>query len=500
MYKRLRNLLYVGCALILVTAFARVRFLSRLGDSGVAIQETSVVDRGDIILAVSAAGPIRARNEVALAFPSAGTVARVEVTEGSRVLKGQTLAALDTRLMQNALENAQLAFNLQQAAYKALVATPREADLKAAQSSLTAAKAQLGAGYVGYDALQVRIAELQLELAKNAAWQSQLQRDQAVAQANANVEPPDAIQQLYAQIWRLPPAQRDQALQVLAWITAPSALAASMAPSPKDAEAQVRKTDYDVKIAAVQLELARNQRGDLASVAQAQLAVVSSQVALDKLLEGADAQSMAVADAQLKAVQAALDLARYNLSRSTLTAPFDGVVAKVNLIPGEPMPLDKPAIILIDDSSYYVDIPVDEVDIAKVTVGQAATLAFDSLPDETITGRVGKIAPTATGIGDVVTYAVRIEIDASGHMLRSGMSATTTITVNQLNNVLRVRNRFVRLDRKTGRASVIVRQPDGKLREVDVTLGLRNETFSEVKSGLADGDIVVVLPREVKLF
>jgi hypothetical protein len=80
------------------------------------------------------------------------------------------------------------------------------------------------------------------------------------------------------------------------------------------------------------------------------------------------------------------------------------------------------------------------------------------------------------------------------------MSATTTITVNQLTNVLRVRNRFVRLDRKTGRASVIVRQPDGKLREVDVTLGLRNETFSEVKRGLTDGDIVVVLPREVKLF
>src|SRR5207302_297370 len=83
-------------------------------------------------------------------------------------------------------------------------------------------------------------------------------------------------------------------------------------------------------------------------------------------------------------------------------------------------------------------------------------LAFDSLPGETITGRVSKIAPTSITIGDVVTYAVRLDIDSSGHNLRAGMSTTATITVNELKDVIRVRNRFVRLDRKTGQATVIV--------------------------------------------
>ncbi len=499
MYKRLRNLFVLGCIVILVVAFVRVRFLEPgSGEDNAAVEETSVVDRGDIVLTVGATGPAHAKTEVALAFPSTGDVAQVNVTEGSRVLKGQTLASLDTRTLQTALQNTQLAFNLQQVAYNSIVSTPRDVDLNAARAALDAAKAQLSASYIGgYDPLQVRIAELQLELAKNAAWQSQLQRDQAVAESN--IAPPDIITQLYAQIWRLPPDQRNQALQVLALLTAPSALGSSLLPSPKDAEAQVRKTGYDVQIAQAQLDESKSKHGDVGSVASAQLAVTSAQAALDKLLEGADPQSLAIAGAEMKAAQTAIDLAAYNLSRSTLLAPFDGVVAKINLTPGEPAPMDKPAVILLDDSSFYVDIPVDEVDIAKVAEGQPVTLAFDSLPGEIVTGRVSRIAQTALGVGDVVTYAVRVEIDAAGHAIRSGMSATATITVSQLKDALRVRNRFVRLDRKTGRATVIVRQASGSLREVVVTLGLRNETYSEVKAGLSEGDMVAVLPRELNL-
>src|SRR5207244_12001581 len=112
------------------------------------------------------------------------------------------------------------------------------------------------------------------------------------------------------------------------------------------------------------------------------------QAALDALMEGADAHTLAIADAQMKAAQAALDLANYNLSRSTLVAPFNGVVAKINLTPGESLPLDKPAVVLIDDASFYVDIPVDEIDIAKVAEGQPVTLAFDSLPGAAVSGRV----------------------------------------------------------------------------------------------------------------
>src|SRR5207249_2235536 len=143
----------------------------------------------------------------------------------------------------------------------------------------------------------------------------------------------------------------------------------------------------------------KSQRANAGSVANAQLAITASQASLDRLLEGADQRSIAIVGEQLKAAQAALDLANYNLSRAVLLAPFDGIVAKINLTPGEAAPLDQPAVILIDDSSFYVDIPVDEVDIAKVAEAQPVILAFDSLPGEVVSGRVSRIAQTALGVG-----------------------------------------------------------------------------------------------------
>jgi RND family efflux transporter MFP subunit len=497
MYKRLRNLTYLGCIAILAAAFVRVTLRSNVSASStVAIQETSTVDQGDIILTVSATGPIHALAEIPLAFPSMGNVVKINVTEGDHVLKGQTLASLDTQAMQTALRNAQLTLNLQQIAYNALAESPRDADLKAAKAAVDAAKAQLGAASIGSDPLQVRIAELQLEVAKNAAWQSQLQRDQAVDLANKGQ--PDILTQIYAQVWRLPPDRRDQVLEILAELTSPSSLGGYV-PSPKDAEAQVHYNDYGAQIAQAQLDQTKAHHADLASVAAAQLAVTTTQATLDALTEGADEQTLAVAQAQIKAAQTAVDLANYNVSRAVLLAPADGVVAQINLTPGEPAPTDKPAVLLLDDSGFYVDVPVDEVDISKVQVGQNAALTLDSLPNEAISGKVTRLAPIAQTIGGVVTYLVRVTIESAGHPLRVGMSATSTITVAQLNNVIRVRNRFVRLDRKTGKASVMVRKPDGSVSEVPVTLGLRNETYSEVKSGLSVGDVVVVLPREFNL-
>ena len=62
----------------------------------------------------------------------------------------------------------------------------------------------------------------------------------------------------------------------------------------------------------------------------------------------------------------------------------------------------------------------------------------------------------------------------------------------QISNSVRIRNRFVRVDRLAGKAYATVRQPDGSYKEVEISLGLRNDTYSEVKQGLAVGDTVTL--------
>ncbi len=179
----------------------------------------------------------------------------------------------------------------------------------------------------------------------------------------------------------------------------------------------------------------------------------------------------------------------------TLVAPFDGVIANSNVIVGE-LPPASGAIEMIDDSEFYIDLAIDETEIADVQVGQPVSLTLDALPEASITGTISRVAQTPTRIGQVVTYVARVTLDPTMEPIRVGMNTTATIQVQQLADVLTVRNRFIRIDRATQQAYVTIQHEDGHFEEVEVELGLRNETTSQIVSGLSAGQRVVLLPRE----
>jgi uncharacterized protein YgiM (DUF1202 family) len=139
--------------------------------------------------------------------------------------------------------------------------------------------------------------------------------------------------------------------------------------------------------------------------------------------------------AALQAAQAAFDQAKTNLSKTVLTAPFDGVVAQLNLNLGEPTPVQSAAALLIDTNTYYVDLPVAEVDIAKITVGQDAKLRFAALPRTVLTGRVTRIGTSGASVGGVITYTVRVEIDPAsapvGVTLLPSMTTNVSIVISK---------------------------------------------------------------------
>jgi len=502
MFKVFRNIVLIGCVLILIAAYLRTRYTRDAAQQQTtAVQDSAQVERADLVLTVSASGPIRAAQELPMVFLAQGRVQTVNVVEGQRVLKGQTLATLDTRAESAALASAQLALDGAAIALKALTAAPRDVDLSAATVALDAARAQLAAAGIGYDPTRVKLAQLQIEIAKNQVWQRQLQRDQARALSenpqSFSLTLPREVQDAINQ---LPENLRNDINKFIESLLNSSRVALpSFGASAADAQIGVNSANYDVLVAQAQLAQAQNAHGDGASVAQAQAGIVQAQSALEKLKDGADPLQIQIAGAQLEAAQASVKLAEYNLSRSTLAAPFAGVVTKLNLTIGEGAPLDKAAVTLVDDAGFYVDIGVDELDVSKVAVGQKVTFTSDALPGVLLTGSVDRVASTAVEVAGVVTYPVHILLDANPN-LRAGLSTTATVTVNQIKSVLRVRNRFVKLDRKTGKATVTVHTPDGKFKEVTVVLGLRNETYSEIKSGLDEGDTVVILPRENSLF
>ncbi len=472
MVRRLRNGVVIGSLLILIAAFIRVWYLGepdllalivQPAQPQIEIEATTRVERGDIRVVVSATGMIEPDRRLPMVFGATGTVAEVLVEEGQAVRAGDVLARLETQDYEFALREAELAFQLQQIAYDGITGAPRPVDLAAAEAAVNAAGAQVAAAAEPPSDSQERIAALQLELARNQLWQTQLQRDQS------------------AQL---------QALNLP--ISIPGLMVA-----PAKAEASVSRSEYDVAIAEQQLVQSQNAEPNQANIAAARAGLASAQANLDRLTEGADETDLAIADAQLQMAYLGVELARYQLEQASLIAPFDGRVARLNLVVGEAPPSNDAAVELIDTSRYYIDLAVDEIDISQVAVGQTAEVMLDALPNEPVLGRVSRVDAVGADLGGVVTYRVRVMLDQTAAAIRVGMSATATIIVDEISNVLRIPNRFITLDRRTRRATVTVQTAAGTVEQIEVRLGKRNETYSEILAGLDEGDELVLLPRSL---
>ena len=160
------------------------------------------------------------------------------------------------------------------------------------------------------------------------------------------------------------------------------------------------------------------------------------------------------------------------------------------------LPLGAPAVTLVNEEAFHINVNVDEIDIDQIALGQDVNVTLDALSDTIVKGGIAEIAPTSASAGGVVTYLVTINIAADEELaLRPGMSANASIVVEEVDDVLIVPNWAVRLDRETGNAFVNQKMAGDLIEEVVVETGLRNEQFSEVVSGLQAGDVVVVTSK-----
>jgi RND family efflux transporter MFP subunit len=134
-----------------------------------------------------------------------------------------------------------------------------------------------------------------------------------------------------------------------------------------------------------------------------------------------------IAQAKAAKAQAALEAAQASLSQATLTAPFDGIVASIDVIPGELVQVDQVVVTMASLDNLQIETTdLSERDIARVKVGQSVSVYVKSL-DVTITGKVIRISPVAETVGGDVVYPVTIELDEQPVGLLWGMTAEVEI-------------------------------------------------------------------------
>ena len=213
-----------------------------------------------------------------------------------------------------------------------------------------------------------------------------------------------------------------------------------------------------------------------------------------------DTSKLRQAQAQVAQNEASLKQLEEQLSYTTITSPMDGTILSRDVEIGDAVSsilvLGSTATLVMtigDITQVYVQGKVDESDIGKVYLGQAARIKVESFKDKNFLGKVTKIAPLGVEKDNVTTFEVRVSIDNPGGELKANMTANAEILLEEHKKVLTVPEQAVLYD-KDRNASVEVPDPKTKTgrRKVEIKAGISNGTKTEVLAGLQPGDTVIL--------
>ncbi|MDD5037831.1 MAG: efflux RND transporter periplasmic adaptor subunit [Dehalococcoidales bacterium] len=233
--------------------------------------------------------------------------------------------------------------------------------------------------------------------------------------------------------------------------------------------------------------------------AEEQLRIAES--ALNEKLSAPDTDEVAIKRSLVEVAQQSLELASLSLAQAqkqldeaTITAPFAGVIAKIDVKEGDIVPpstLSSQTIIhLIDPTVMELIVEVDEIDIPNVDVDQKAIIEVDALPALILEGKVSSISLLSTKEAGVIVYDVKISFNVDESIgLRDGMSADADIVITEQADVLLVPSRAIKED-SYGNAVVEV-MVGKKIEERPVVAGISDGLDTVIISGLNEGETVV---------
>ena len=204
----------------------------------------------------------------------------------------------------------------------------------------------------------------------------------------------------------------------------------------------------------------------------------------------ADKNRVSIAEASLNQAYARLSSARNQAGKNILNAPFAGIVSQVNIEKGEIANQSKSAISIISDSKYQIKSKIAEADIAKISMGDKATVTVDAYPGQVFIATITNIDPASTNDGGVPRYGVTLTFVDSYENLKSGMTANADITTKTNEGALVIPVSYIVI--KSGGGIVKVKSVDGKEEEKIVKIGTRSQDGKiEILEGLSEGDELV---------
>lgn len=446
--------------------------------------QTATAQMGSITITVTGTGNLAMENKQSLSFGQTGLVSGVEtakvsevdVVEGQPVDQGQALVKADTKdwtnritALKHQLDSAKA--NLVQAQASAASAqvtlATTQTNLATTQSGLATAQYNLATAQFNLKAQQdVQAAQDKIDNANIQLQQAQVMYQQALQSASGDVK--FWQQNIFAHLADVATYQKD--LQDL--LTDPAVKGVSV-------------TDITTKVAQVQ----QGQTG----VVQAQATIDQAQANLELAKKNIELTQVNAVVAQNAVDDAQSALTEEQNSAQIISAPFKGLITKVNVNQGDIIQRNANIIEIGQPDKFVANVLVTQRDVVAIKIGNDAAVSFDALPNMSFPAKITQIASLATIQQGVVNYKVTVEITAdpgnSQAVLKDGFSAIVDIPVQKKDNILIVPSRAVSHPGQDYTVQLV----SGTASETRVvTVGITDYQNTEIVSGLQPGDQLIL--------
>ena len=485
---------------------------------------TAAVEKGTVVVSVSGSGQVSASNQVDIKSKASGNVVNLEVTDGQDVKAGKLIAQLDQTDAQKAVRDAEI--SLQTAKISLEQAKNSENDLENTLKKTyedgfnTVGKTLSDSADIMNNLHDILFSDTiagsnqwNLDVFLSYAEPSDQNRSNSIESGN-NIyynsyhKAKDSYEKNFADY---KPVSRssdqatiksliDETYETTSFISEAIKNTHNLVQLYKDKKLQSNSTiNSNINTYLTNLDSYRDKiNTDLINLLTTKN-TIENNAGIDPL--NIQSKEFAVEQSENK-----LSDAKEALSDYSIYAPFDGTISKVNIEKGDSVSAGT-AIATLITNQKIAEISLNEVDAAKVKIGQKATLTFDALPDLSITGKVSELDIIGTVSQGVVSYNVKIVLDTQDENVKPGMSVTADIITDIKQDVLVVSNNAIK-SQGNSKYVELVENSDNKKQQLlsnnnsgitlpvlpkqqSVETGLSDDSYTEIVSGLKEGDIVV---------
>ncbi len=210
------------------------------------------------------------------------------------------------------------------------------------------------------------------------------------------------------------------------------------------------------------------------------------------LTQTAVESSIATASAGVASAKVALDMALNNLNNTVITAPISGYISKCIISEGQTASPGMEIITISNTKTVDAKINISESDIAFLQTGDDAEVFVSSVSKDAVIGKISVINP----VKDAMTglYAVKVTLDNSDDSLKAGMLCDVKLLLSSHSGIIKIPSEA--LINSGEKYYVYVTSGRNKAEKVEVELGIADEEYTEIISGLVSGDEVVVSGKD----